>query len=51
MLRTAARLIAAPAATVTLTLVVGAAPAHAATPTVVDGTTGMLCKILKISCP
>jgi len=49
MLRTATRLIAA--TTVTLTLVVGAQPAQAAQPVVIGGTTGLLCKILKISCP
>ena len=48
MLRTATRLIAA--TTVTLTLVLGAQPAQAA-PVVADGTNGLLCKILKISCP
>lgn len=49
MLRTAARLIAA--TTISLTLVLGAQPAHAAGPVVEAGTNGLLCKILKISCP
>ena len=49
MRRTAARLLAATA--VTLALVAGAQPASAVAPPAPDGTTGLLCKILKIKCP
>ena len=49
MLRTTTRLLAATA--ITLSLVVGTQPAQAASPDGGKETTGLLCKLLKISCP
>jgi hypothetical protein len=49
MPRTAARALTV--ATVTLVLLAGAQPAHAATSVGADKPSGFLCKLLKINCP